>query len=345
MGRNKNVRSSSPAPTDRPTSTRPVPLAPPPRRPAVFLDRDGTIINDAGYIDDPKKVELLPGAATAIARLRDAGYLAVIVSNQSGVARGKFDEAKMNEVHGRVVEVLGECGATIDGAYHCPYLSGESAVVERYRRDSPMRKPNPGMLLEASRAHGIDLSRSWMIGDKLSDVAAGRAAGCRTILVGVLRAEGDAPPTMIAKDLAEAAIMILEDAGSSKPQSTDAPRAEQETDTPKTNPSPEIKPNPPAEKGDPRSTPSHGDAAPPDRTVLLLTRIHELLDRAARRSSQDDFSVVRLFGALIQMLAIAAAVWGSFSLLSDDPLATPRLTFACFLQLAALTAFSIDRRG
>ena len=136
MGRNKQVRSSAPAPTDRPTSTRPVPLAPPPRRPAVFLDRDGTIITDTGYIDDPKKVELLPGAATAIARLRGAGYLAVIVSNQSGVARGKFDEAKMNEVHGRVVEVLGEIddpGMEIEIAvrkYGVPHEFAEAAQRE-----------------------------------------------------------------------------------------------------------------------------------------------------------------------------------------------------------------------
>ena len=129
MGRKKEVRSSAPAPTERSTSIRPTRPKPPQPRPAVFLDRDGTIITDAGYIDDPKKVELIPGAATAIARLKGAGYLAVIVSNQSGVARGKFDEATMNAVHERVVAALGECGASIDGAYHCPYLSGADAVV------------------------------------------------------------------------------------------------------------------------------------------------------------------------------------------------------------------------
>ena len=129
-----------------------------------------------------------------------------------------------------------------------------------------------------------------------------------------------------------------------KPGPTDAPKTDRRN-APEPDPPTSIKTNPPAPKADAPSTPSPPDSAPPDRAVQLLTRIHELIDRAARRSSQDDFSVVRLFGALIQMLAIAVAVWGSFSLLSDDPLATPRLTLACFLQLAALTAFSIDRRG
>ena len=150
---------------------------------AVFLDRDGTIIEDVGYIARPEDVRLLPHAAEGIRRFNGAGHLVVIVSNQSGVARGLFSEETMKTVHQRVVEALEKEGCRIDGAYYCPFLNGDDAKVEAYRRDSNLRKPEPGMLLLAAKDMGIDLGKSWMIGDALRDVEAGRRAGCRTILL------------------------------------------------------------------------------------------------------------------------------------------------------------------
>ncbi len=150
---------------------------------AVFLDRDGTIIEAHGYINDPNQVRLIPGAADAIRCLSKAGHLVVLISNQSGVARGLLDEETLSRVHGRLEELLREEGVSLDGAYYCPYLDGPEAKVDAYRRDSELRKPNPGMLLQAARGLNIDLSRSWVIGDSPCDVEAGLRAGCRTILI------------------------------------------------------------------------------------------------------------------------------------------------------------------
>ena len=150
---------------------------------AVFLDRDGTIIEDTGYVGDPDKVKLLPGAGKAIAELNRAGYLVVIISNQSGVARGIFGEDALSSVHQRMESLLSPLGATIDGAYYCPYLDGPAAKVSAYRRDSALRKPKPGLLLQAAEELQIDLESSWMVGDSMRDVQAGKRAGTRTILV------------------------------------------------------------------------------------------------------------------------------------------------------------------
>ena len=114
---------------------------------AVFLDRDGTVVEDPGYIGDPDQVQLIPGAAEAINRFSKAGHRVVIVSNQSGVARGMFTEEDLSRVHARLVALLEADGAMLDGAYYCPYLDGPEAKVEAYRGDSDLRKPKPGMLL------------------------------------------------------------------------------------------------------------------------------------------------------------------------------------------------------
>lgn len=180
--------------------------------PAIFLDRDGTIIEDRGYLSDPAQVRLLPNAAAGLIRLQAAGFRLVIASNQSGIARGLFDEAALELVHARLESILVEHGVRLHGAYYCPYLAGPEASVETYRRDSPLRKPAPGMLLQAARDLNLELSRSWMIGNAETDVLAGRAAGCRTILLdsespseGTSRAHS----TNFVRDLLEASAIIL----------------------------------------------------------------------------------------------------------------------------------------
>ncbi len=153
------------------------------KKSAVFLDRDGTLIEDPGYLSDPDQVRLLPGAASAVRRLNEAGCLVIVVSNQSGVARGLITESDVDAIHERLRTLLAAEDARIDAVYYCPFFDGPEAIVEKYRRDSDLRKPNPGMLLLAAKEHPIDLKSSWMIGDKDSDVLAGRSAGCRTILI------------------------------------------------------------------------------------------------------------------------------------------------------------------
>ncbi|MBS1371046.1 MAG: D-glycero-beta-D-manno-heptose 1,7-bisphosphate 7-phosphatase [Lentisphaeria bacterium] len=139
---------------------------------AFFLDRDGVVNEEVDYLSDPDQVVILPGVAPALRRLREAGFLAVVVTNQSGVARGMYGEADVLAVHERIRELLAAEGAGIDRFYYCPHHA-------KYGSPCSCRKPQPGMLLAACRDLDIDPARSAMVGDRLSDVAAGRAAGCR----------------------------------------------------------------------------------------------------------------------------------------------------------------------
>ncbi len=145
-------------------------------RPAAFLDRDGVLIPDSGYPHRPEHLVLTPGAAEAVRALKAAGYATVIVTNQSGVARGMFTETVMHGFNRHLVALLARGGGIIDAVYHCPFH--KEAVEARYRHpDHPDRKPNPGMLLRAARDLNLDLSRSLMIGDQPSDMEAARRAG------------------------------------------------------------------------------------------------------------------------------------------------------------------------
>lgn len=143
-------------------------------REAVFLDRDGTIIEEVNYLSRPEQVALLPGAAGAIGAWNAAGVPVVVVTNQAGVARGYFPEARVGEVHARLSALLAERGARVDAYYYCPHGPADGCGC---------RKPAPGMLRAAARDLRLDLSRSWVIGDKPCDAEAGAAAGCRAVLV------------------------------------------------------------------------------------------------------------------------------------------------------------------
>lgn len=144
--------------------------------PAVFLDRDGVLIEDSGYPHLDEHLVLIPGAAEAVRRLNQAGYLAVVVTNQSGVARGMFTEERMHAFNRQMVRRLAAKGGRIAAVYSCPYHP--EAQVEAYRHaDHPDRKPNPGMFLRAIAEHAIDPARSFVIGDQQRDLEAGRRAG------------------------------------------------------------------------------------------------------------------------------------------------------------------------
>ena len=149
-------------------------------KPAVFLDRDGTLIAHEHYLSDPARVRLLPGAAEALRRLRQAGFARVLVTNQSAIGRGLFSVERLEEIHAELTCQLAASGASLDGIYYCPDAPPiDGQTIE----GSPDRKPGPGMLLRAAADLSLDLEVSWMVGDLVSDVMAGFNAGCRSILV------------------------------------------------------------------------------------------------------------------------------------------------------------------
>ena len=174
-------------------------------RPAVFLDRDGTVIVDRHYLSDPDGVELLPGAGEAVARLNAAGFAVVLATNQSGIARGYFGEEQYAAVHARLVEELARHGARLDAEYHSPELEDGGPDADR--------KPGAGMFLRAAREHGLDLSRSWWIGDRRRDVQAAGRFGARGFVVCSPETEAGATAGMPfirpVRSLAEAVDRIL----------------------------------------------------------------------------------------------------------------------------------------
>lgn len=139
---------------------------------AFFLDRDGVINEEVDYLHQPEKVVILPGVIEALRTLRANGFLAVVVTNQSGVARGMYGESDIHAVHDRIRELLAAEAVSVDGFYHCPHHPKFGAPCD-------CRKPRPGMLQAACRDFDIDPACSAMVGDRLSDIEAGRAAGCR----------------------------------------------------------------------------------------------------------------------------------------------------------------------
>jgi D-glycero-D-manno-heptose 1,7-bisphosphate phosphatase len=168
--------------------------------PAVFLDRDGTLMRDVDYCGDPREVEIFPNAAEALRRLKEKGYKLIVVTNQSGIGRGYFTEAEYHAVESEFRRQLGD--GLIDASYYSPDLPTSNSV---------RRKPGPGMIFEAQRDHRLDLRRSFLIGDKASDIGCGINAGVRTILVqtGYGAAATNSGADWIARDIAQAADIIL----------------------------------------------------------------------------------------------------------------------------------------
>jgi histidinol-phosphate phosphatase family protein len=151
------------------------------RQAAVFFDRDGTINEEVGYLDRPEKLTLIPGAAEAIRLINASGMKAVVVTNQSGVARGLFDEVVVGAVHTRLRELLLMEGGFLDGIYFCPHHPTEGQG--RYLLSCDCRKPSPGLLLKAAAELNLDPAGSYMVGDTLKDIEAGERVGARGVLV------------------------------------------------------------------------------------------------------------------------------------------------------------------
>jgi D,D-heptose 1,7-bisphosphate phosphatase len=161
------------------------------RQKAIFLDRDGVINTDSGGVLRAEDFQLLPGVAAALRRINKSEYLAIVVTNQPFIAKGQLDHAGLERIHARMDTLLGREGAFLDAVYFCPHHpeKGWEGEVPELKVACGCRKPAPGMILQAARDFNIDLAASWLIGDRLSDIAAARAAGCReALLVGATEA-------------------------------------------------------------------------------------------------------------------------------------------------------------
>jgi len=182
---------------------------------AVFIDRDGTISEEVGYINHLSRFRLFPYSAAALKQLHEDGYLAIVITNQAGVARGYFSEEMVQAIHKRMSEELEASGATLDAIYYCAHHP--SVGQPPFRLDCDCRKPKPGLLLHAARDLDIDLANSWMVGDRYSDMELAANAGVKSVLVlsGYGRGEWEhqrdnwaIQPNLVAEDLLEAVGLI-----------------------------------------------------------------------------------------------------------------------------------------
>jgi D-glycero-D-manno-heptose 1,7-bisphosphate phosphatase len=265
------------------------------KRPAVFFDRDNTLIANDGYLGDPEKVVLVEGAADAVARARALGFATVVVSNQSGVARGLFDEAAVQAVNRRMDQMLlrENAAAVIDRHEFCPYHP--EATIDKYRQDSTLRKPRPGMIMSAADRLALDLKRSWVIGDAPRDVEAGKAAGCHTILLhlpGVAESPAASEklasePDYHAANLKEAMDFIENNRIAPDEQPQRSPQA-------MASPAPL------------RTSPALANEEPASRLERLAEQILEELRTINRNDHYSDFSVSKLMAGIVQVLALAS---------------------------------------
>jgi D-glycero-D-manno-heptose 1,7-bisphosphate phosphatase len=210
---------------------------------AIFLDRDDTLIEDKGFINNPEQVRLLDGVPEALIQLKDLGYKLIVVTNQSGIAHGIVTEKDLGEVHDRLKQLLADKNAYLDRIYYCPYHP--EGIVPKYRKESDMRKPSPGMLLKAADEMDIDLGQSWCVGSNSRDIEAGIRAGCKTILIDLPPSHQKTKPTVLltrvnpdykAVNIKEAVNIIKKHLRSSAEQQKEA----QPTTAGETEPAPQI---------------------------------------------------------------------------------------------------------
>ncbi len=315
---------------------------------AIFLDRDGTIIEDPGYINHPDQLKLLEGVPEALIELKTLGYKLIIASNQSGVARGIVTEKALAQIHDRLRQMLAEKGARLDAIYYCPYHP--DGVVPKYRKESDLRKPNPGMLLAAAKDMDIDLTESWVIGNSGRDTEAGARAGCKTILIEhPARQEqpklGQPRPDHRAVNMKEAVNIIKKHLRSAAEHPTEA------------EPAPQVAPHPvpqvsqvqhrPAPAPEQPQTASAGQNIPTDRLQVLLDSILAQLRTIQRNDMFGEFSITRLLAGILQvavLFCLLVSVWLLMRPAAQHSSVLIALGFAMVLQLMSLTFYIMQKR-
>ncbi len=299
---------------------------------AVFVDRDHTVIEDPGYLADPGAVKLLPGVELAIKSLAQAGYKIVVVTNQSGVARGLLTEEGLQKIHTELRRQLSEKGAHLDAIYYCPFHP--EGTIERYAHESELRKPQPGMLLKAGRELDVDLSDSWMVGDSPRDIEAGQRAGCRTVRIR-LRAsqtpgqgdDEDVQADFTVRNLIDAARVILREAAKAPVVSSGLARiADLAVE---------------AADADRHDAPVESmNQADVQREIL--SGLRQLLGRP----QAVKFSLTRMIAAVAQVLAVLALVIAFVQMSHGQMLsAIAWAVVAVAVQILALTFFVMRRSG
>lgn len=328
---------------------------------AIFLDRDGTIIDDSGYLSDPDSVHLLPGVELAIKSLRGAGYKIVVVTNQSGIARGMLTEDTLEEIHSALRNQLADKGAMLDAIYYCPYHPDGS--VEKYARESDQRKPQPGMLLLGAKELDLDIEQSWMVGDAGRDVGAGQRAGCKTIRIRPHHEDAPHPgeetleefqADFTARNMVEAAKIILQNQDS---QSDDAP--------PKKNDVPaEVEDVEQQEEQEEETSPLDDESRPNFRIQSHLTQdrkglrarvaddsnalqeIHRHVRQIVKRDETEEFSLLNVIGGVSQVLAFLFLLVVFWKALGEAQVADATLwaVVAMVFQTMSLTFFTMARK-
>jgi len=332
---------------------------------AIYLDRDGTLIHDPGYLNHPDQVQVIEGVAEALQEFHRLGYKTVVASNQSGVARGLVTVEMLERIHDRLRELLAAKGASLDAIYYCPYHP--DGVVPEYRQDSDWQKPKPGMLLAAAQEMDLDLTRSWMIGDNDRDVEAGRRAGCKTILIGAPHREAapseQSKPDYVAVNMREAVNIIKRYQRSSQERRmAPAPEPGHEQSGPPRSVENMLTPREPL-PGGPEGGAATGSAPPPSRgpevrdtipatapgpaparteTDQLLASILEQLRRMHKREAFGEFSLIRLLAGVVQVFVpfcLLLALWFLMGSRRQDSNVLLALGFAAVLQLMALAFY------
>jgi D-glycero-D-manno-heptose 1,7-bisphosphate phosphatase len=312
---------------------------------AVLLDRDDTLIEDPGYINHPSQVRLIDGVAESLIELRNMGYKLAVVSNQSGVARGIVTEQVLGEIHDRLKTLLAEKGAHLDAIYYCPYHP--EGIIPKYRRESDLRKPSPGMILQAAKEMDLDLSQSWAIGNSDRDIEAGRRAGCKTIMLETLGRNKNPVPSLAKPDyravnLKEAVNIIkkyhrtIEAPLPPQPQppatTVEEPQPQAETEQAEQNPAP------PAENIE--QEPTEGS-----RTEQLLAAILDQLKRRHREELFGEFSWLRFLAGVFQgIVPLGLLVSIVLFMRAKQDSALMALGFTMVFQLMTLTFYIMQER-
>lgn len=302
---------------------------------AVFLDRDNTLIADPGYISDPDQVKLLDGVPETLAELGKMGYKLVVVSNQSAVARGIVTERGLGKIHKRLERLLAQNDAYLDKIYYCPYHP--EGTIEKYRKESKLRKPNPGMLLTAAKEMALSLKMSWIVGNSSRDIEAGRAAGCKTILVDnplhSRNPQGEkVNPDFRAVNIREVVNIIKKHErlkGFPKMQSKTTPQVDPET----------------AHSQIEQSVQQNDDGL--TKTTQLLSGILDHLKKIHRSQMFEDFSMMRLMASIVQVVVLFCllmSVWFLMSPAERDGAAMFALGFALVFQTMALTFYVMQSK-